>query len=991
MPYRQRQTLDFRQKSIFALVGPTGSGKSALLDAITFAFFGKAPRWAETRPGKDLISQGQKKLVVEVQFQIGNKTYQVVRSVKASGAHEAQLRHQVGEEFKPLSLERRTQVQVTADLVDLLSMDYNTFTRTLMLPQGQFDRLLKPKEPKERKDLLISLAGLNIYDRLAARLSDRQRLQEHQLLQIQGQLSRYQDLDSSRLPRLEQDLLEVEESLLQSARQQEQLGQQIEELERQLEWQRQLHQAESQLRQLESQQPEIDQSRLRLERARQVESQRGHLDHLDNLRLQAREYRQKASEARNQWEQVGLRLAPLQLEYEEALRQSSQVPQLEAQRDRLQRLEESLSGYQELVEELGQLDLSALEGELQRLRQQQPQWETQKTQLEADIQRLRAQLERMEPGSQVAHWQAALEAARSLQHLQTQRDRVEEDSRQGEQELHDLGQQQGALEQDEEEARQRLEQVRQSLEGESHRRLRRNLQVDCPCPVCLQPVLRLPEDRQEGESRPGDLEQAERDYQAARDQSRALLQEIQHRRQRLEETAREGTRWQEQLTQAEAEFEAVYGRHSEVQELQRLRQQAEAQAELRQQRQAGLVALERQLLELASSWEKNGLQLEARQREWQEKRQRRQLLEERLEQREERLQQELGLEKDYAQALSQRLSELASRLQQIREREQSLGRALEEARAQQSQAEQAMTIYQQELKPLEEQSRFLEAQLREFLDRHQLVDEAALRDWLMSGAEYMKLEREVREHEAQLRNSRNQCQELLQRLEGHQPSVELLGEYRTQQASLEQQRQEALQRQGRLREQIERLRQDLAEAAEIRQRHQQAQESLTLHRKLADMLNARNLKAFVANRLLEQILELASSELERLSGRYRLIMQQDDILVVDGWNAGEARDVRSLSGGETFLASLSLALAMIEYLSQGSPLESLFIDEGFGTLDPETLEAVTQTLESLHAKGRLVGVITHVQELAERLPVQVRVEKNQGNSRVLDQESPQAL
>ena len=115
-----------------------------------------------------------------------------------------------------------------------------------------------------------------------------------------------------------------------------------------------------------------------------------------------------------------------------------------------------------------------------------------------------------------------------------------------------------------------------------------------------------------------------------------------------------------------------------------------------------------------------------------------------------------------------------------------------------------------------------------------------------------------------------------------------------------------------------------------------------------------------------------------------LILHEDrDILVVDNWNAGETRDVRSLSGGETFLASLSLALAMVEYLSQGSPLESLFIDEGFGTLDPETLEAVTLTLESLHEKGRLVGVITHVQELAERLPMQVRIEKGQGVSRIL--------
>ena len=87
MPYRDAQFLDFRDKSIFALVGPTGAGKSALLDAITFAFFGKTPRWADGRPGKELISQGEKKLTVQVEFQIKDAVYQISRVVKRGGSH----------------------------------------------------------------------------------------------------------------------------------------------------------------------------------------------------------------------------------------------------------------------------------------------------------------------------------------------------------------------------------------------------------------------------------------------------------------------------------------------------------------------------------------------------------------------------------------------------------------------------------------------------------------------------------------------------------------------------------------------------------------------------------------------------------------------------------------------------------------------------------------------------------------------------------------
>jgi len=106
------------------------------------------------------------------------------------------------------------------------------------------------------------------------------------------------------------------------------------------------------------------------------------------------------------------------------------------------------------------------------------------------------------------------------------------------------------------------------------------------------------------------------------------------------------------------------------------------------------------------------------------------------------------------------------------------------------------------------------------------------------------------------------------------------------------------------------------------------------------------------------------------------------------WNADEVRSVRTLSGGETFLASLALGLGLAEGLPKLSlgehdrqQLESLFIDEGFGTLDTdETLGSVAQALENLQSGNRLVGIVTHVKGLADRLPAQIRVVKTQTGS-----------
>lgn len=127
---------------------------------------------------------------------------------------------------------------------------------------------------------------------------------------------------------------------------------------------------------------------------------------------------------------------------------------------------------------------------------------------------------------------------------------------------------------------------------------------------------------------------------------------------------------------------------------------------------------------------------------------------------------------------------------------------------------------------------------------------------------------------------------------------------------------------------------------------------------------------------LEQLLEHANAHLAGLSRRYRLVRGGSELglLVVDLDMADERRSVHSLSGGETFLVSLALALGLASMASGELTIESLFIDEGFGSLDPQSLALAMEALDGLQALGRRVGVISHVQEMHERIPVQIQVE-----------------
>jgi exonuclease SbcC len=158
-------------------------------------------------------------------------------------------------------------------------------------------------------------------------------------------------------------------------------------------------------------------------------------------------------------------------------------------------------------------------------------------------------------------------------------------------------------------------------------------------------------------------------------------------------------------------------------------------------------------------------------------------------------------------------------------------------------------------------------------------------------------------------------------------------------------------------------------------------ERARVFRSLSQELDGRHIIPYLQAEALQVLAGAGAQRLASLSdGRYRLVCRDDEFLVVDTWNGDEERSVRTLSGGETFLASLALSLALADQVRSLSStdrarLDSLFLDEGFGTLDQEALQMVVDAIELLAGDGRLVGVITHVQELAERFP-RVQVEKS---------------
>ncbi|MDR6361226.1 exonuclease SbcC [Klebsiella sp. SORGH_AS 1173] len=187
------------------------------------------------------------------------------------------------------------------------------------------------------------------------------------------------------------------------------------------------------------------------------------------------------------------------------------------------------------------------------------------------------------------------------------------------------------------------------------------------------------------------------------------------------------------------------------------------------------------------------------------------------------------------------------------------------------------------------------------------------------------------------------------------------------------------------------IRQQLRQDNESRQQQQALGQQIAEAAQLADDWGYLNsligsstgdrFRKFAQGLTLDNLVWLANQQLNRLHGRYLLQRKASEALeleVVDTWQADAVRDTRTLSGGESFLVSLALALALSDLVSHKTRIDSLFLDEGFGTLDSETLDTALDALDALNASGKIIGVISHVEAMKERIPVQIKVKKING-------------
>lgn len=1001
--FRDEQHLDFYQLDLFAITGPTGSGKSSLLDAITYALYGKTARVGSQI--QEMVSQGASLLKVQLRFAMSQGEYRVTRLWRDRGktaVTSVLLEVYTGKKWETLETKERSTNQA---IEQILGMDFDTFTRVIFLPQGQFDEFLKGNTTK-RREILRQLAGFEIFELMRKEANSLAGLFKKELEAVERQIN---DLEAppdwefaqkiGQLLALENEIPRLNEAVWQAQKELDEQQQLFKQLERLLK----LHQD---LAELTVKHDEIKQLEQRLEQAQTAAALQGDWTLVQAGRQQAKIAENQAIAAEKKLQKIQ---AQLQRETEKLERvkaeEAAMLPQFKARSEALATVQVYEQQQQQIAQELVRVqkillakttELAAAQKELQEIQLQNAAAEQELKKITAELENYPPVSDRLETLSNLApllrEWQLIdQQVKKQLQQQQNLQKQLEVAQLSfSEAQFHYQ-----VIQKEMEESRVALAEA-EAINSEATRMnqaavLRESLISGTVCPVCggvyhadsplpdlgiVEWVDVLPlRDRFQTYER--QFHQAERQLAQAETTLEQKIQQLTVCDQELSEV-------QNQLAKKYAAIstyltpEEMSGNFEQtVQQLQREYQELQLSdrrlKQLQQQHQVAVANFNqiRQALEFKAKTHKQAQQEEQMARSEVDR-----YLKSRQDLRTTLAEITGGLTyEQLRQNLTREQQELHT---QVAEAEQSYEKIHRAAIAAAVEERQAKDMHQAAI----QQQQQLDADWLEKLKKANFTEAEFLiaQDYIPQQGIWQKQIRDYNEAKVKLET---RFQDLRAEIGDRTTDEEVINNCQLSLTNAQEQLRQASDRRTELSVWIEVSRGKIEQLNVLVNQQESLREQAETYHTLAQNLKTNEFQSYILEHLEAELLARATVLLQELSdARYKLTIEAGEYWVEDNWNGGEKRRVRTLSGGETFAASLSMALALSERLSLGADLGSLFLDEGFGTLDAETLESVTQILETLRQRSRMIGVITHVRELAERLPTQIRISKSPNGSQI---------
>ena len=936
--FREPTQIEFGDIDLVALVGPTGSGKSTIIDAITFALYGTVARYENNRLVAPVINQTSNEARVTLEFELGGQVFTAVRIVRrtTSGASTREARLERSEDViagDARSMSKEVQV--------LLGLDVEQFNRTVVLPQGKFAVFLHDK-PSDRQTTLVQLLGMGLYRRIGQEARKTAARAKYQLDALRPDL----DDETKRLTDERRSRLEDRVARLDGARSQfeadritiddldadlqglkgriELLGGQIDRMSK-VEAPVALAELADQIAAAEKAQADAEMFRAEWNTKRRLAAEA--LENgpdIASVRLDLTAHAELAQRIR-QREDIAKQLDDAASESESTSRAAKHVREVQAKLDRY--VEESRAMETSAREARDAADITVTQIDA---------WATAHRRYQAATKDAADSAEATEAAeAAVGPLRSALKDAQSAGELTATR-------------VSELRRRAGVL---------------------GHLDL---LEIGEDCPLCLQEVHELP-----AHELNTDLNQAEADNNSAIATRNQVKEEFGDAETILIELRADAASVLKTLKNYECDIASI----PPSDQLERLRARAA------------------ELTEAVRNAKDTAQQAEAKARQHRESTTNAEVLEAETGAfgRVTRLTESESLLRSQLTSLRDEVAELPSEDELRAELDKAERLRKEHQRAEcrfngaETVRKRATTVLAAVNKQRERAVKLLHAsrdQVAAFgppaVDPTDLVAAwATLTEWTRDQAHTAAKERQAAVEEqsakedqrgAVLKALRARCVEVLGPVDPD-ATVRELGDLLTE-------------RRATAEADLTHFDERRIALEKLRERVGLLTEEAHVADKLGYLLRTDGFERWLLETALDQLVEGATKRLFELSGgQYSLTVDKHEFAVRDHANADELRSARTLSGGETFLASLSLALALADATAEMAPpgtprMESIFLDEGFGTLDPYTLDTVASAVEELGVTGRFVGIVTHIRELADRMPVRLEVTKTGGSATV---------
>lgn len=1004
--FREAQPpLDLSGLSLFAITGPTGAGKSSLLDAITFALYGKVPRMGRGSV-KELISHGCERMSVTLHFVVGDRAFVVARTARrGTGAGVCQLDEIVGGARQSVAA---GATEVTAAIERVVGLDYDAFTQAVVLPQGEFARFLNGP-PAQRRQILQELLRLTVYNRMQRLAGERSRDARRDVEALERQLGLLADAAPDAIERAEQERAAAEREHPARLAARDAARVLRIDVESRVQTARALAARRLDLRTLDEAHAE-QAARLeaiaRCRRARQVASAveavvRERERHASRLRACERaDERLAAARKASTRAHAGLVAARQALADLEPSR--TRIDVLRALEGRLQHRDALGDACRALAREVAALEGDATARAVEVQARQQTLADAV-----ADLQRIEAALAMpVFDERELDACQRGRDVARELRSLRQQAPAVEATVREARTDARETARIEEAEAVAAREAgaaltraeATRADAVKRVTEAQDLHRvmtLRSHLHAGDACPVCEQAVAVVPPVEMAPELAALFDAQDEAADACRTLSARVVAQQARHVRAAA---AAEGARARlESATKARTELKA------------RMQDSiARLTADLEPYLPASSAPIPEQwLLERLDDLLSQRARIDARRREQQIAGASRVDAEFRLAlatQARESCEKDLAARRDRLAAQQAEYDRLQAEIRAVagaadpREEVRTLSHALLDADGAVDAARVAVQRLDTDVaaateaavtaaRERDETGAALDevrTQAESMLAAHGFSSEGEVESAHLADDELAALEDAAEAHARRRAVLAAQVSDLADQVGGSPVTDAALAAAVTAEADAERVVDDGVRQMAQLDVRLAAMRERALEAAHVSRELHATRRTLDVHATLAGDLKADAFQAWLLREAFERLVAGASTRLMELSGRYTLQWIGDAFVVVDHDNALERRTADTLSGGETFLASLALALELSEQVQQAAGavrLDSLFIDEGFGTLDATAQDVVAAAVESLQVRGRMVGIITHVRDLTDRMPACVVIDKRADGSR----------